>query len=403
MWLTRHFDVAIDAAVQVFTSSSSSSTSTTLELTLPLTHSVLSSESVPGSFAVPPATTIIITAPLAGAGASSRAIGASSDDDSGGYHGGYTNGNADLKNDPSIRAARQKVSDAEAYEREADRALGQARLAVREAREHVRMLEQEVLEEARRAKAKQAEAKTSSNRIIVCVMFWVALWHVAIDLQFPTFRGLDYASTRLHCEWTHRQAERKFSVHELIRTITIRTIRVDVRITTGAWFYVLPSCAINVYLRPAPSSPVPAQLDAKHASFALARHLGLERFEKVGEGDGIWDGGLQMDSESLIGNAPQDGLLVSMSQEDARVILPKSLRPTFKMASPPLDSLTPLVRTYLHRAPQLYDTVISSFSTTPSQAAQLLDIFAAPTEANKAFLTSASALVELRHLRRIRD
>ena len=55
--------------------------------------------------------------------------------------------NNDLKNDPSIRAARQKVSDAEASEREADRALGQARAAVREAREHVKMLEREALEE----------------------------------------------------------------------------------------------------------------------------------------------------------------------------------------------------------------------------------------------------------------
>ena len=57
------------------------------------------------------------------------------------------NGNADLRNDPTISAARQKVSDAEAYEQEADRALGAARAAVREAREHVRVLEREALEE----------------------------------------------------------------------------------------------------------------------------------------------------------------------------------------------------------------------------------------------------------------
>ena len=43
--------------------------------------------------------------------------------------------------------ARQKGSDAESSEREADRALGQARAAVREAREHVKMLEREALEE----------------------------------------------------------------------------------------------------------------------------------------------------------------------------------------------------------------------------------------------------------------
>ena len=76
----------------------------------------------------------------------SRRRSYSSDEyDNGRYSGGSTNG--DLRNDPSIRAARQKVSDAEAYEREADRALNAARGAVREAREHVRMLEREALEE----------------------------------------------------------------------------------------------------------------------------------------------------------------------------------------------------------------------------------------------------------------
>lgn len=69
----------------------------------------------------------------------------------------------DLKNDPSISAARAKVAEAEARERDADYALGQARAAVREARAHVQMLEREALEDARRAKLKQAEAKTVSK------------------------------------------------------------------------------------------------------------------------------------------------------------------------------------------------------------------------------------------------
>ncbi|KAL1746549.1 hypothetical protein HDZ31DRAFT_62104 [Schizophyllum fasciatum] len=61
--------------------------------------------------------------------------------------------------DPSIAAARRKVADAETAERDADRALMQARQAVKDARDHVRFLEQEAAEDARRAKAKQAEAK----------------------------------------------------------------------------------------------------------------------------------------------------------------------------------------------------------------------------------------------------
>lgn len=64
-----------------------------------------------------------------------------------------------IYNDPSIVAARQKVTDAEAAEREADQALVQARNKVKEAKRHVEVLEREALEDAHRAKMKQAEAK----------------------------------------------------------------------------------------------------------------------------------------------------------------------------------------------------------------------------------------------------
>lgn len=49
--------------------------------------------------------------------------------------------------DPSIIAARERVLSAEAAEREADRALMQAKTAVKEAREHVKRLEREAAEE----------------------------------------------------------------------------------------------------------------------------------------------------------------------------------------------------------------------------------------------------------------
>lgn len=66
--------------------------------------------------------------------------------------------------DPSIVAARERVMNAEAAERDADRALIAARESVREAREHVRRLELEAQEEARRAKIKSAQAKEMSKR-----------------------------------------------------------------------------------------------------------------------------------------------------------------------------------------------------------------------------------------------
>ncbi len=57
-------------------------------------------------------------------------------------HGFMRNGE-----DASITAARERVLQAEAAEREADRALIQSRAAVRNAREHVKHLEREAAEE----------------------------------------------------------------------------------------------------------------------------------------------------------------------------------------------------------------------------------------------------------------
>lgn len=71
-----------------------------------------------------------------------------------------------------------------------------------------------------------------------------------------------------------------------------------------------------VYLHPSPAAPVPSELDARHASIALAKHFGLEKFESVGNGDGLWNGVLQ-DQEAIVGSAPKDALLVTLSDEDA--------------------------------------------------------------------------------------
>ncbi|KAF5355436.1 hypothetical protein D9758_006424 [Tetrapyrgos nigripes] len=66
-------------------------------------------------------------------------------------------------NDPTIMAAREKVSLAEQAERAADQALQAARNQVKEARDHIRFLEKEAEDDARRAKMKQTEAKNVSR------------------------------------------------------------------------------------------------------------------------------------------------------------------------------------------------------------------------------------------------
>jgi hypothetical protein len=82
---------------------------------------------------------------------------------SGLLHRSFGNGNR-AEMDPSIVQARERLMGAEAAEMEADRALLAARESVREAREHVRRLEIEAQEEARRAKIKQHHAKEFSKR-----------------------------------------------------------------------------------------------------------------------------------------------------------------------------------------------------------------------------------------------
>lgn len=52
-----------------------------------------------------------------------------------------------VQKDPSIVAARQKVADAQAAEKSADKALIDARSAVKEAVQHVKRLEKEFAEE----------------------------------------------------------------------------------------------------------------------------------------------------------------------------------------------------------------------------------------------------------------
>ncbi|KAJ7072128.1 hypothetical protein C8F01DRAFT_972932 [Mycena amicta] len=70
---------------------------------------------------------------------------------------------ASIHKDPTIVAAREKVTIAEKAEVAADHALSAARAMVREAREHVRILEREAAEEHKRARAKQAVANDVSK------------------------------------------------------------------------------------------------------------------------------------------------------------------------------------------------------------------------------------------------
>ncbi|KAF3386807.1 hypothetical protein F1880_001692 [Penicillium rolfsii] len=89
--------------------------------------------------------------------------------------------------DPSIIAAREQVLRAETAEREADKALIASRKAVKEARDHVKLLEREAAEEARLAKIKQSQAKSISKRA------------KPLGRKFPAFLFLLFGEDRIIC------------------------------------------------------------------------------------------------------------------------------------------------------------------------------------------------------------
>jgi hypothetical protein len=76
-------------------------------------------------------------------------------------------------------------------------------------------------------------------------------------------------------------------------------------------------------------------------------------------------------------------------------VLPSDLRQTFQLPSPSMDSLYPLIQTYIHRASQLYTNVFPDFFAPSSETrTRLLDVFSAPTEANRVFVSSIASLVD---------
>jgi len=66
--------------------------------------------------------------------------------------------------DPAVMAAHERVSLAETAERDADRALINARSAVKNARDEVKRLEREAAEEMRMAKHKHSATQSISKR-----------------------------------------------------------------------------------------------------------------------------------------------------------------------------------------------------------------------------------------------
>ncbi|KAF7981901.1 hypothetical protein HWV62_31493 [Athelia sp. TMB] len=150
------------------------------------------------------------------------------------------------------------------------------------------------------------------------------------------------------------------------------------------------SQAVEVYLIPAPATP--ASLSPSSASFALSRHLGLEFFESAPDG-GVH--GALLHEQSFVGQGSKSALLLSIDEEDARDIIPSSMKVTFTLSdTPSVPSLSSLVSTYLHRAQHAYTTIYSELSTPSQGVPSFLDIFSVSSSETETFIAETSALSE---------
>ncbi|EJF55817.1 hypothetical protein DICSQDRAFT_113841 [Dichomitus squalens LYAD-421 SS1] len=124
--------------------------------------------------------------------------------------------------------------------------------------------------------------------------------------------------------------------------------------------------AVRVYLHPGPH--VPPRLHACTAGATLARHLDLERFEDAAPN--FREQGL------FVGRGFGTGMLLTISEEDARAVIPHSLKKsTFSISpTPTADSLSVLIPTYIDRAHHVYSHVYEPtipFAPHESTAASL--------------------------------
>ncbi|KAB8304144.1 hypothetical protein EYC80_003564 [Monilinia laxa] len=93
----------------------------------------------------------------------SMSTASSTPSQSGTRNRGFLHKNRDAQ-DPIIAAAEQRIINAEQMEREADRALVNAREAVAEAREHMRQLKSEMEAQAKALKVRQGQANNIYKR-----------------------------------------------------------------------------------------------------------------------------------------------------------------------------------------------------------------------------------------------
>ncbi|EJD02613.1 uncharacterized protein FOMMEDRAFT_146521 [Fomitiporia mediterranea MF3/22] len=148
---------------------------------------------------------------------------------------------------------------------------------------------------------------------------------------------------------------------------------------------------IRVFLHPAPSSRSSSSLTPAQARAVVSHHLGLEAFDPIQDVKGVE----QFVSGEFVGKGTENALLVTLSEDVARDVIPSTVKQSFLLPNPPSveAEVSSVVSSYLQRSQHVYTTI---FSEAPLDIAPrlLIDVFTAhPSEATELFFSETSQLV----------
>ncbi|KAJ7623534.1 hypothetical protein FB45DRAFT_925936 [Roridomyces roridus] len=159
--------------------------------------------------------------------------------------------------------------------------------------------------------------------------------------------------------------------------------------------------AVNVYLFPqSTKSFLRPNLAPEDASAALSHHLGLELFDTLRDGSA-----LNYAEQPFVGQGPNNALLLTLEEADAKAVIPSSLPRSFRLPASPSSSITSLysvVSTYLHRAQHAYTSIYASDPSLQTNKAWFLEELASISSFFDKAESGAFAAAELSGLANMR-
>ncbi|KAH8107490.1 hypothetical protein DFH11DRAFT_1732320 [Phellopilus nigrolimitatus] len=165
-----------------------------------------------------------------------------------------------------------------------------------------------------------------------------------------------------------------------------------------AWVLLLLAeltLGIRVYLHPAPRRDfLSSTLSPSQARVAVSHHLGLDVFDSIEDVDKSTE---RFISGDFVGEGSRNAILLTLSEDVARDVIPPAFKPSFFLSNPPLASseISLVVSSYLQRAEHVYSNIVYEATSIP-HVPRLIDVFSAsPSSATEDFLAETAQLVTL--------